>query len=234
MSEEAASFDEVMTRLRKGDQAAAAEVFRRFANRLIGLARTHLDHRLRQKVGPEDVMQSALKSFFVRHADGKFDLAGWDNLWSMLVVITLRKCGHKAEHFRAACRDVGREQPPAAVSSADSVASWEAVAPDPTPVQAALLAEAVEQVLRDGGTNVAASFLTCRLARPNRQVRKLAATFVPPPLKSLGDDRKRQILELALQGLRPVEISDQVGRSERTVQRVLDRVRRRLQRMRDE
>ena len=52
-----------MARLRAGDNAAAAEVFRRFANRLIGLARTHLDARVRQKVDPEDVMQSALKSF---------------------------------------------------------------------------------------------------------------------------------------------------------------------------
>jgi RNA polymerase sigma-70 factor, ECF subfamily len=199
MSQEIASFDDVMGRLRTGDQAAAAEVFRRFANRLIGLARTHLDRRIRQKVDPEDVMQSALKSFFVRHADGKFDLTGWDNLWSMLVVITLRKCGHQAEHFRAAMRDVEREQATPGVGADDSVSSWQAVANDPTPVQAALLAEAVEQVMQ-----------------------------------SLGDDRERQILELSLQGFKPFEISEKVGRSERTVQRVLDRVRRRLQRMRDE
>ena len=197
MSEDAA-FAEVMGRLRAGDQAAAAEVFRRFANRLIGLARTHLDHRIRQKVDPEDVMQSALKSFFARHADGQFDLAGWDSLWSMLVVITLRKCGHKAEYFRTAMRDVSREQAPPTAAE-DSASSWHAVAHDPTPVQAVMLAEAVEQVLQ-----------------------------------SLGDDRERQIVELSLQGFTPVETSAQVGRSERTVQRVLDRVRRRLQRMRDE
>jgi RNA polymerase sigma-70 factor (ECF subfamily) len=197
MSEDAA-FGEVMDRLRAGDQAAAAEVFRRFANRLIGLARTHLDHRIRQKVDPEDVMQSALKSFFVRHADGQFDLSGWDSLWSMLVIITLRKCGHKAEYFRTAMRDISREQAPPA-GSGDSASSWHAIAHDPTPVQAVLLAEAVEQVLQ-----------------------------------SLGDDRERQIVELSLQGFTPVETSAHVGRSERTVQRVLDRVRRRLQRMRDE
>src|SRR3954464_2904118 len=117
---EGAAFAEVMGRLRAGAQAAAAEVFRRFASRLIGLARTHLDHRIRQKVDPEDLMQSALKSFFVRHAGGQFDLAGWDSLWSMLVVITLRKCGHKTEYFRAACRALDREQtpPPSADDSA--------------------------------------------------------------------------------------------------------------------
>jgi RNA polymerase sigma-70 factor (ECF subfamily) len=193
-------FIEVMARLRTGDNAAAAEVFRRFANRLIGLARTHLDARVRQKVDPEDVMQSALKSFFLRHQDGQFDLASWDSLWSMLVVITLRKCGHQVEHYRAACRDIQREQTPPP-GTADSAPSWEAIANEPTPVQAALLAEAVELVMG-----------------------------------SLGDDRERRILELSLQGYRPLEISEHadVRRSERTVQRVLDRVRRRLQRMRDE
>src|SRR5260370_25859371 len=124
MSEDAA-FAEVMGRLRAGDQAAAAEVFRRFANRLIGLARAHLDHRIRQKVDPEDVMQSALKSFFLRHADGQFDLESWNGLWSMLVVITLRKCGHQVEHYRAACRAVEREQAPSGWAD-DSSASWEA------------------------------------------------------------------------------------------------------------
>jgi RNA polymerase sigma-70 factor (ECF subfamily) len=197
---ESTSFQQVMARLQAGDQDAAAEVFRRFANRLIGLARTHLDHRIRPKVDPEDVMQSALKSFFLRHADGQFDLSGWDNLWTMLVVITLRKCGHKVEHFRAAMRDVGREQaPPPPLSGEDSAASWEAVARDPSPQEAAMLAEAVEQVLL-----------------------------------SLGDDRERQILELALQGSTTEEISKRVGRSERTVQRVLERVRERLKRMRKE
>ncbi len=131
-------FAEVMTRLRAGDDAAAAEVFRRFANRLIGLARTHLDGRIRQKVDPEDVMQSALKSFFVRHQGGQFDLAGWDSLWSMLVVITLRKCGHQIEHYRAACRDVQREQTPLPRVAEDSAPSWEAIANDPTPAQGAL------------------------------------------------------------------------------------------------
>jgi RNA polymerase sigma-70 factor, ECF subfamily len=198
MSEEA-SFQKVMARLQAGDQEAAAEVFRRFANRLIGLARAHLDQRVRQKVDPEDVMQSALKSFFLRHAGGQFDLSGWDNLWTMLVVITLRKCGHKTEHYRAAMRDVSREQASAQLTAEDSAASWETVARDPSPQEAALLAEAVEQVL-----------------------------------KSLGDDRERQILELALRGSSTEEISKQVRRSERTVQRVLERVRERLKRMRKE
>ena len=55
------SFDDVMGRLRAGEQSAAAtEIFHRFARRLIGLARTRLDDRVRGKVDAEDVLQSVL------------------------------------------------------------------------------------------------------------------------------------------------------------------------------
>ena len=65
------SFDDVMGRLRAGDQSAAAtEIFQRFARRLIGLARTRLDDRVRSKVDAEDVLQSVFRSFFVRQAVG--------------------------------------------------------------------------------------------------------------------------------------------------------------------
>src|SRR5262249_30586335 len=139
------SFEPLMDRLRAGDQAAAAAVFHRFARRLIGLARQHLDARLRRKVDPEDVLQSALRSFFVRHAEGRFDLAGWEGLWSLLALITLRKCGHQVEHYRAACRDLGREQE--ASPTEDAMASWTALAAGPSPPEAAVLAETVEQLL---------------------------------------------------------------------------------------
>jgi RNA polymerase sigma-70 factor (ECF subfamily) len=186
-----------MTRLRAGDQEAATAVFSRFSRRLIGLARRHLDGRLRDKLDPEDVMQSVFRSFFAAQAEKEFDLENWDNLWSLLVVITLRKCGHKIAYFCAARRDVQREQMPPAVD--ESIAEWEAIAQDPTPSHAMMLADAVELIMN-------------RLESP----------------------RERQILELSLQGCTPVEISARVGRTERTVQRVLARVRKWLERMRDE
>jgi RNA polymerase sigma-70 factor (ECF subfamily) len=140
------SFEEVMTRLQAGDQDAAAEVFARFARRLIALARLHLDSRLRQKVDPEDVLQSVFKSFFLRQARGEFDLGSWDSLWALLSVIALRKCGRQNDHFNALCRDVGRE---AQAAGEQSDASWQALAREPTPAEAAMLAETVEVLLRD-------------------------------------------------------------------------------------
>jgi RNA polymerase sigma-70 factor (ECF subfamily) len=191
------SFTDLMGRLRQGDQDAAARLYSQYAQRLIGLAYRHLESRIRQKVDPEDVAQSVLKSFFKRQRQGHFDLASWDNLWSMLVTITLHKCGHRVEYYRAACRDVAREQTP--VTSDESVHAFEALADEPTPFQAALLAELTEQILA-----------------------------------GLNDDRERQIFALSLEGHTPVQIGEKVGRTDRTVQRTLARIRAKLERMREE
>jgi RNA polymerase sigma-70 factor (ECF subfamily) len=188
------SFAAVMHRLRAGDEAAAADVFHRFPNRLIALARTHLHGRLRQKVDPEDVLQSVYKSFFLRHAQGQLNPQGWDSLWSLLTVITVRKCGRWRERFHAGRRDVGDEvalQPPAG----ESGSGWEAMAGDPSPSEVAVLTEMVE-ALRRG-----------------------------------LEGRDRDIVALTLQGYTASEISTQLGRPERTVYRVLGRVKKRLQRL---
>ena len=189
------SFDEVMQRLRQGDQDAAAEVFARFAHRLMGLARSRLNATIRGKVDPEDVMQSVFNSFFRRQAEERFEFVDWGSLWALLALITIRKCGHRIEHFGAASRDVGREISFTPLTD-ESSASWAAVATEPSPSQAAILTETVEQLMR--------------------------------PL----NDSERQMLSLSLQGYTPAEIAPEVTRSERTVRRVLERVRGQLERMR--
>jgi RNA polymerase sigma-70 factor (ECF subfamily) len=188
------SFAQLMNRLRDHDQDAATAVFRRFADRLIALARARLDPRTRRKVDPEDVVQSAYRSFFTRYDAGRIDVATWDELWSLLTVITVRKCANQVAHFRAQCRDVAGEI--AADARADA---WDALGAaidrEPTASEAAMLVETVEQLLRG---------LDC-------------------------DDRS--IIELSLQGYSVTEISAQLGFAERTVRRLRERVKRRLQRM---
>jgi RNA polymerase sigma-70 factor (ECF subfamily) len=78
------SFAEFLDRLRCGDDAAAMEFFGRFAHQLIALALRHIDAGLRHKVDPEDVVQSAFKSFFVRYGDGKLNVVNWNSLWGLL------------------------------------------------------------------------------------------------------------------------------------------------------
>jgi RNA polymerase sigma-70 factor (ECF subfamily) len=181
------SFQDLMGRLRAGDQGAAAQLFELFARRLVGLARRRLTPGVRAKVDPEDIVQSALRSFFVAQREGEYQFTGWNDLWNLLAVITLRKCGHRMDYYRAARRDIARETAPAAPE--DSAATWEPLAREPTPSEALMLIEVAEGLLRGLG------------------------------------ERDRQILELTLHGAKPDEVSARLACSERTVDRVLQRIR---------
>jgi RNA polymerase sigma-70 factor (ECF subfamily) len=143
---ETPSFDELIERLRRQDEAAATQVYDRFGRRLIALARGHLDGRLRPKLDPEDVVQSVFQTVFRRLADGQFDLGGWDGLWGLMTRITVRKCGRWREYFHAASRDVEKEVARPGGAD-DSGSGWQFIDREPTAAEALVLAETVEQVL---------------------------------------------------------------------------------------
>jgi RNA polymerase sigma-70 factor (ECF subfamily) len=120
-------------------------VFERFSRRLIGLARGHLDARLQRKVDPEDVVQSAYKSLLLRYGEGALAAEGWEGLWGLLTMITVRKCADRARFHKAERRDLRRETAPPA--AADSPAWPDAIAREPTPDEAVALAETIEGLL---------------------------------------------------------------------------------------
>src|SRR5262245_18028981 len=93
-------------------EVTAREMFERFTFKLIGLARRHLDARLHHKIEPEDVVQSAYKSFFLRYGEGALSNQGWQGLWGLLTCITLRKCADRVRFYRAERRDISREASP--------------------------------------------------------------------------------------------------------------------------
>jgi RNA polymerase sigma-70 factor (ECF subfamily) len=191
-------FADFLERLRGGDDAAAAEVFHRFTDRLLVLARAQIESWLLPKVDPEDVVQSVYRSFFARCREGEFDLDNWGALWGLLTIITVRKCVNRVEYFRAERRDAGREVSLAGGGSGSAVRVRDLLDREPTPSEAAVLAETVERLLRG------------------------------------FEEQERQIVELSLQGYTVREISEQLGRAERTVRRVRQFVRERLQRLQAE
>src|SRR3954468_23718009 len=103
------SFAAFLARLHQGDDAAARELFGRFTHQLIALALRHIDAGLRHKVDPEDVVQSAYKSFFLRYGAANAAVVNWNSLWGLLTLITARKCAERAAFHRAGRRDAGRE-----------------------------------------------------------------------------------------------------------------------------
>jgi RNA polymerase sigma-70 factor (ECF subfamily) len=127
--------------LRHGDPAVGALLWQYYAERLITLARQHLDGRLRGKVDPEDVQQSVFRTFFRRHAEGQWDITDENGLWPLLVRITLRKCHRRLQQFLAARRDVRREAESTKIEQLP-------LDVEPTPEEAALFAEATERVMK--------------------------------------------------------------------------------------
>jgi RNA polymerase sigma-70 factor (ECF subfamily) len=110
------------------------------------LARVQLDAVVRRKVDAEDVVQSVYKSLFIRAGAGELQVHDWGNLWGMLTLITLRKCLDRVAYHRAERCDVQREVA-AQVSAAGTQPWWQAVAREPL-LEAAVLAETVERLLR--------------------------------------------------------------------------------------
>jgi RNA polymerase sigma-70 factor (ECF subfamily) len=141
------SFDGLMDRLRNGDGDAADAIVQRFTRRLVALARAHLDTRLKRKADPEDVLQSVFRSFFLRQAAGQFQLEDWNGLWSLLLRITLRKCGRTVAAFRAARRDMRREISTGPTTE-ESRCPNEAFAREPAPEEIATLTETIENLMR--------------------------------------------------------------------------------------
>src|SRR5262249_8037276 len=184
------TFAKLIEQLRAGEDEAVREVFQRYTRRLVALARQQIAHRLAHRVDPEDVVQSAYKSFVLRHRQGKLHVGNRKSLWNLLTLITLRKCADRVAYLRAERRDVVRE-----AADADAAELWRgALARQRLRGEAAILAETVEQLFR------------------------------------AVDADERPILELSLQGYTAAEISARLGRAERSVRRLRERIRKRLER----
>ena len=87
------SSDVLLAGLDQGHGDLQSEVFQRFAKRLVKLARSRLDDRIRRTTDPEDVMQSVWLSFFVRQSATAGSICGTGaTCGPYWLVKTIRKC----------------------------------------------------------------------------------------------------------------------------------------------
>lgn len=137
---------DLVARWRKGDQQAAAELFQRYTARLIALARSRQPEHLLHRFDPEDVVQSAYRSFFVRARDGRVEVLPGSDLWQLLVAIVLHKLQHQVRRNSADKRNAAVEQ---TFGSEDSLLGVNAhlVADDPSPAEAVALMDELEHML---------------------------------------------------------------------------------------
>jgi DNA-directed RNA polymerase specialized sigma24 family protein len=140
--------------LKAGGDSAARHLWERYFHRLVHLARARLGaaRRAGAIADEEDAALSAFDSFCRGAARGRFpDLADRDDLWRLLVVITLRKVMGQVKHQSARKRGGGRLLGESALVATDAarVGGLDRIAGDePGPELAALVVDEYRR-LRD-------------------------------------------------------------------------------------
>lgn len=103
--------DELLRRCREGREDAATELYLKYARRLQRLADNQANGNMAVRIDPEGVVQSVFRTFFRRVSDGQYNVSGGEELWNLLLVISLNKLRTLATRHRAAKRDVSRTVP---------------------------------------------------------------------------------------------------------------------------
>jgi RNA polymerase sigma-70 factor (ECF subfamily) len=127
--------ESLVRRLRAGSVTAADRLYARYVSRLRALARAKLSADLAGRVDPDDIVQSVFRRFFQHAARDDYDAPAGEDLWDLLLVITLNRVRSEQAYQRAAKRDVRRtvnpgrqadgewEDPLAAVADRDESAA---------------------------------------------------------------------------------------------------------------
>jgi RNA polymerase sigma-70 factor (ECF subfamily) len=101
-------FTELVRRVRAGDEAAAAELVRRYEPAVRRAVRFQMrDRRLRRYLDSLDICQSVLGSFFVRAASGQYELDEPGQLLNLLVAMARHKLATQARKRQVVRRQEG-------------------------------------------------------------------------------------------------------------------------------
>lgn len=132
-----------IARVKAGDQAALQDVFNRFFDRLVGLARQQLRALPRPGAGDaEGAAQSAMAGFWLGLEKGQYPkLFDRKDLWHLLAAITVHKAAHQRERENAVKRGGGVVLDEAAIDLGRILSR------EPTPELAAELAEDCRRLL---------------------------------------------------------------------------------------
>ena len=176
------------------DDQAQQEIWKRYFQRLIGLARFKLGDAPRRAKDEEDVAVSALNCFFTGVGDGKFpELRDRTNLWPLLAKITARKAINQRRDALRQKRGGGQVRGESLFINADDASDL-------------------------GLANVMADDITpAHLATLEEERNRL--------FDALPDDVLRTVALKKLEGYQNAEIAAELGVTERTIERKLQRIR---------
>src|SRR5689334_9661320 len=128
-----------LTHLKAGDPTAAQKVWESYFDRLVRVAHKKLQSLPRRAADEEDVVLSAFASFCRGAAQGRFPrLEDRDDLWQLLVMITVRKAVDLIHHEHRQKRGGGAVKGESALDAPNASSEAETglqqiVSPEPTP-----------------------------------------------------------------------------------------------------
>jgi DNA-directed RNA polymerase specialized sigma24 family protein len=139
-------------KLKAGDPAAVQKLWENYFQRLVGLARSKLQAAPRMAADEEDVALSAFHSFCRRAGEGRFPrLSDRDDLWQLLVLLTVRKASTLVQQERRQKRGGGKVWTASALAAApapeERISFAELVSREPDPGLAAQVAEEYQCLL---------------------------------------------------------------------------------------
>jgi DNA-directed RNA polymerase specialized sigma24 family protein len=178
-----------------GDERAVQEIWQRYYDKLVQLARRKLGPASRRAADEEDVAISAFHSFCRGASEGRFpQLADRHDLWKLLVTITCRKAIAQIKNTTAQKRGGGQTRGESIFQRHSENESTggigQVLGDEPSPELAAMVAETCGQML-----------------------------------DSLDDDMLREIAVLKMEGYSNEEIAAKLDCVTRTVERKLARIR---------
>ena len=107
-SEPEASDASLLSVFRTGDQDAATQLYLRYAKRLRALVKEQCSNELARRLEEDDIVQSVFRTFFTGAKQGLYKVPGGQDLWRLLLVISLNKIRAKGAYHSAAKRDARR------------------------------------------------------------------------------------------------------------------------------
>lgn len=138
-----------------GNERAAHLLWEQYFDRMVRLARRKFDQIgiNRRAADEEDIALSAMHSFYKRAADGQFCLGDRQELWKLLVTITVRKAYAELKRQKAKKRGEGQIRGEsifikAGKDGAEMGGIGQVLGDEPTPELAALAAEGCDELLK--------------------------------------------------------------------------------------
>lgn len=180
------SVSEWLAGLKTRDDRAVEQIWQRYYDQLVRLAQKNLG-ALPHQEGAEDVALSAFKSFCLRAQQGKFpQLQDRDDLWKLLITITLRK----------AWRQRKREAKHVLNAGADFLAE-ELAGEGPTPEMAAMVTDEFRRLFGLLNDPVVSAVVMMKLeGHTNQQVADIMEVSVATVERKLQLARKAWSAEL--------------------------------------